>query len=191
MILEQNYRSTPTILNVARSVIAANGMRKEKNLWTENSDGVPVTVHEAFNEQDEALYVVREIERLHKTENVSLDAFAIMYRTNAQSRAIEDAFVRYGMPYRLVGGTASTSARDQRRAGVPAADPESVRRGQSASHHQRAARGIGQKTVQELNALVSQRPARTVRGVARRGPAAPTDAQDPVGAQRPVRRPSA
>ncbi len=62
-------------------------------------------MHEAFNEQDEALYVVREIERLHKAEHVPLDGFAIMYRTNAQSRAIEDAFVRYGIRYRLVGGT--------------------------------------------------------------------------------------
>src|ERR1700730_15438099 len=104
VVLEQNYRSSKTILQVARAVIASNKLRKEKSLWTENDKGVPVTVHEAYNEQDEALYVLREIERLHNTQHVPLDDFGILYRTNAQSRAIEDAFVRAGMPYRLVGG---------------------------------------------------------------------------------------
>src|SRR5207248_5030663 len=104
VVLEQNYRSTSTILQVARAVIATNKLRKEKSLWTENDKGLPVTVHEAYNEQDEALYVLREIERQHKTQRVPLNAFGILYRTNAQSRALEDAFVRAGVPYRLVGG---------------------------------------------------------------------------------------
>jgi DNA helicase II / ATP-dependent DNA helicase PcrA len=104
VVLEQNYRSTSTILQVARAVITPNKLRKEKTLWTQNEPGLPVTVHEAYNEQDEALYVLREIERLHKTQRVPLDAFAILYRTNAQSRAIEDTFVRAAVPYRLVGG---------------------------------------------------------------------------------------
>jgi DNA helicase-2/ATP-dependent DNA helicase PcrA len=104
VVLEQNYRSTSTILQVARAVIASNKLRKEKNLWTKNDQGLPVTVHEAYNEQDEALYVLREIERLHRTQHIGLSHFGILYRTNAQSRAIEDAFVRAGMPYRLVGG---------------------------------------------------------------------------------------
>src|ERR1700737_838580 len=96
VVLEQNYRSTSTILQVARAVIATNKLRKEKNLWTDNDAGTPVTVHEAYNEQDEALYVLREIERLHKTQRIPLNDFGILYRTNAQSRAIEDAFVRAG-----------------------------------------------------------------------------------------------
>src|SRR5947207_2383067 len=104
VVLEQNYRSTSTILQVARAVIASNKLRKDKNLWTHNDKGLPVTVHEAYNEQDEALYVLREIERLHKTQHIPLSDFGILYRTNAQSRAIEDAFVRGGMRYRLVGG---------------------------------------------------------------------------------------
>src|SRR5438876_2757111 len=104
VVLEQNYRSTSTILEVARAVIAPNKLRKEKTLWTHNDKGVPVTVHEAYNEQDEALYVLREIERLHKSQHVPLNAFGILYRTNAQSRAIEDAFVKAGLAYRLVGG---------------------------------------------------------------------------------------
>jgi DNA helicase II / ATP-dependent DNA helicase PcrA len=104
VVLEQNYRSTDTILKVARAVIASNTLRKEKHLFTENDAGMPVTVHEAYNEQDEALYVLREIERLHKSQHVPLNSFGLLYRTNAQSRALEDAFVRAGMPYRLVGG---------------------------------------------------------------------------------------
>ncbi|MBV9577528.1 MAG: UvrD-helicase domain-containing protein, partial [Chloroflexi bacterium] len=104
VVLEQNYRSTGTILQVARSVIAPNKLRKDKKLWTHNAQGLPVTVHEAYNEQDEALYVLREIERLHRGDHVPLSDFGILYRTNAQSRALEDAFVRAGMPYRLVGG---------------------------------------------------------------------------------------
>src|SRR5207237_3389314 len=74
VVLEQNYRSTSTILQVARAVIASNKLRKDKNLWTHNDKGLPVTVHEACNEQHEALYVLREIERQHKTHQVTLDA---------------------------------------------------------------------------------------------------------------------
>src|SRR5207248_4896326 len=90
VILEENYRSTSTILQVARAVIASNKLRKQKNLWTHNDAGTPVTVHEAYNEQDEALYVLREIERLHSSEKVPMSALGILYRTNAQSRDIED-----------------------------------------------------------------------------------------------------
>ena len=105
VMLEQNYRSTGTILEVAQGVISSNRMRKEKKLWTENPRGVPVTVFEAFDEGDEAGYVAREIERLVAREGYRLRDFAVMYRTNAQSRALEDAFLRYGLRYKLVGGT--------------------------------------------------------------------------------------
>jgi len=103
--LEQNYRSTKTILEVAASVISANRQRKEKRLWTENEPGVPVTIAEAYNEQEEAQFVVSEVDRLVNDGSFKAGDCAVMYRTNAQSRAIEEAFIRYGMPYKLVGGT--------------------------------------------------------------------------------------
>ena len=104
VVLEQNYRSTQNILDVAHAVISANRLRKEKTLWTENDGGGEVVQFQAFDEREEAQFVVREIERLSSREN-RLGDFAVMYRTNAQSRAVEDALVRYGVPYRLVGGT--------------------------------------------------------------------------------------
>ena len=103
--LEQNYRSTKTIIEVADNVIAANRQRKDKGLWTDNEDGVPVTVAETYSEQEEAQYVAGEVDRLVSDEPFQHSDCAIMYRTNAQSRAVEEAFIRYGMPYRLVGGT--------------------------------------------------------------------------------------
>ena len=104
VVLEQNYRSTGTILALAHAVISANRLRKEKNLWTENPSGDLVTLFEAFDEREEAQFVLREVERLNAA-GTRMGDIAILYRTNAQSRAVEDVFVRYGMPYRLVGGT--------------------------------------------------------------------------------------
>jgi DNA helicase-2/ATP-dependent DNA helicase PcrA len=105
VILDQNYRSTQTILDSAHSVIALNKQRKEKNLWTDNGQGKPVVMHEAYDEEDEAAFVVREIQQLRTEEKLSFRDIAVMYRTNAQSRPIEEALVRRGIPYRLVGGT--------------------------------------------------------------------------------------
>jgi DNA helicase-2/ATP-dependent DNA helicase PcrA len=105
VILDQNYRSTQTILDSAHSVIAINKQRKEKNLWTENGAGSPIGVHEAYDEEDEAAYVAEEIKRLLKAEEMKHHDIAVMYRTNAMSRPIEEALVRRGIPYRLVGGT--------------------------------------------------------------------------------------
>jgi DNA helicase-2/ATP-dependent DNA helicase PcrA len=104
VVLEQNYRSTGTILALAHAVLSANRLRKEKNLWTENPSGELVTLFEAFDEREEAQFVLREVERLNAA-GTRMGDIAILYRTNAQSRAVEDVFVRYGMPYRLVGGT--------------------------------------------------------------------------------------
>src|SRR5215471_16930012 len=151
VVLEQNYRSTSTILQVGRAVIASNKLRKEKNLWTHNEQGLPVTVHEAYNEQDEALYVLREIERLHRTQHVPLSHFGILYRTNAQSRAIEDAFVRGRLPYRLVGGIRFYERREVKDV---LAYLRLIQNPFDAVSLQRIInlppRGIGQKTVQEL-----------------------------------------
>jgi DNA helicase-2/ATP-dependent DNA helicase PcrA len=105
VLLEQNYRSTKTILDTASSIISANEQRKPKNLWTDNEPGQPVTVVETYNEQEEAQFVVKEVERLVEQGKARLSDCAVMYRTNAQSRALEEAFIRYGTPYWLVAGT--------------------------------------------------------------------------------------
>jgi DNA helicase II / ATP-dependent DNA helicase PcrA len=105
VFLEQNYRSTKTILEVASDIISANRQRKPKKLWTENEDGASITVIESYNAEEEAQCVVNEIEKLIGREQISLKDCAVMYRVNAQSRALEEAFLRYGVPYKLVGGT--------------------------------------------------------------------------------------
>ncbi len=104
ILLETNYRSTQTILDVANAIISRNVHRTPKRLRTERGRGVPVVVHEAYNEQEEAQYVVEEIARL-VAEGYRPGDCAVMYRTNAQSRVLEDAFVRAGLPYKLVGAT--------------------------------------------------------------------------------------
>ncbi len=104
VLLEQNYRSTKMILEAASSIISANQQRKPKDLWTNNDVGEPVMVVETYTEQEEAQFVVNEIERL-VSQGFSLGDCAVMYRTNAQSRVLEEAFIRYGTPYKLVAGT--------------------------------------------------------------------------------------
>ncbi|HJX62123.1 MAG TPA: UvrD-helicase domain-containing protein [Dehalococcoidia bacterium] len=103
--LEQNYRSTQNILDSASHVISLNRQRKEKSLWTENERGLPIVVHEAYNEEEEAAFVANEVQALMKSDSLTPHAFAVMYRTNAQSRPFEETFVRRNIPYRLVGGT--------------------------------------------------------------------------------------
>ena len=105
VLLEQNYRSTKMILETASGVISANQQRKPKDLWTNNEPGELTTVVETYTEQEEAQFVVNEIEQLVGQGRVNPGNCAVMYRTNAQSRALEEAFVRYGMPYKLVAGT--------------------------------------------------------------------------------------
>ena len=102
--LEQNYRSTQTILNASNAVIANNRSRKEKFLWSELGEGEPVHVRELEDEHAEARFVVNEIERL-VDEGESRDEIAVFYRTNAQSRVLEDNLVRYGVAYQVIGGT--------------------------------------------------------------------------------------
>jgi len=102
--LEQNYRSTGTILDAANRVIAQNRMRAPKNLWTENERGTPIRRKVAYDEEQEADFVVSEIRRLVARNETTLNGCAVMYRTNAQSRVLEAAFVREGMSYALIGG---------------------------------------------------------------------------------------
>ena len=100
--LEQNYRSTATILSAANALIENNGGRFGKNLWTEGEAGDPITVYAGFNEEDEALYVVREIREWLKSGKGA--DIGILYRSNAQSRVLEESFVRAGIPYSIYGG---------------------------------------------------------------------------------------
>ncbi|MGQ9778528.1 MAG: DNA helicase PcrA [Bacillota bacterium] len=102
--LEQNYRSTKNILAAANGVIDRNLGRKPKRLWTENPAGEPVVVRRTFDEREEALFVVGEIERLCREEGRALSEFAVLYRTNAQSRPFEEILIQRGLPYRVVGG---------------------------------------------------------------------------------------
>lgn len=111
-LLERNYRSTQTILDAAQAVIRHNRDRVDKNLFTERGDGPEIVVHEAYDQDEEAQFVVDTIARLVAQEGRSPGEFAVMYRTNAQSRALEDAFVRAGLPYRLVGATRFYSRRE-------------------------------------------------------------------------------
>ncbi len=105
ILLERNYRSSQTILDVANAVIARNIYRHPKRLYTERGSGPQIKVVEAYDEQEEGDVVVSEIQRLVARGEAQLGDCAVMYRTNAQSRPIEDAFVRRGVPYKLVGAT--------------------------------------------------------------------------------------
>ncbi len=102
--LEQNYRSTKNILGIANQVIKNNSGNVEKNLWTENEEGTKPKLFQADDEYDEANYVVGRINYLRREEYSKYSDFAILYRTNAQSRAFEDVFMREGIPYKVVGG---------------------------------------------------------------------------------------
>ncbi len=102
--LEQNYRSTQVILDAANSVIRNNSARKNKHLWTENGEGRSIIFHSAMDEWGEANFIMSEVDRLIAEENRDLGDFAILYRTNAQSRVLEEACMSNGIPYRIVGG---------------------------------------------------------------------------------------
>lgn len=105
ILLEQNYRSTQNILDAANAVIANNDDRREKKLWTSEGSGEQIVGWVAENEQGEARFIVDRIDDLIDDEKYTYGDFAVFYRTNAQSRAIEDALVRSGIPYKVVGGT--------------------------------------------------------------------------------------
>ncbi len=102
ILLEENYRSTQNILNVANNIIKNNKQRKEKNLWTQNEEGIKIKYHKAENEKDEAFYVMTEIEKLLK-QGVKEKEIAVLYRTNAQSRNMEEKLLKENIPYKVVG----------------------------------------------------------------------------------------
>ena len=133
ILLEQNYRSTQTILNAANAVITRNENRKPKNLWSTAGDGEQLIGYVADTEHDEAKFVAAEIKRLSEEGHRYGDT-AVFYRTNAQSRAFEEAFIRVGMPYKVVGGVRFYERREVRdaiaylRAIANRADDVSLRR---------------------------------------------------------------
>jgi DNA helicase-2/ATP-dependent DNA helicase PcrA len=157
-ILDQNYRSTRTILEVANALIGHNLQRKPKNLWTDADHGTPVTRFRAEDEHDEAWYVAREVERLVTEQaEFSYGDIAVFYRTNAQSRVIEDVFMKAGIPYRVVGGVRFYERREIKdvlaylRALVNPQDAVSMRRVINTPK-----RGIGDQTVGALEAFARE-----------------------------------
>ncbi len=114
ILLEQNYRSTQMVLDAARAVIDKNQHRTPKALFTERSGGVKLTLHEAYSEREEGDFIVEMIRKRMKKEQYHFSDFAVMYRTNAQSRVLEDAFVKEGIPYKLIGGVGFYKRREIR-----------------------------------------------------------------------------
>ncbi|GAS98621.1 ATP-dependent DNA helicase II uvrD1 [Mycolicibacterium canariasense] len=104
ILLEQNYRSTQTILNAANAVISRNAGRREKRLWTDSGDGELIVGYVADNEHDEARFVAGEIDALADQDQINYSDVAVFYRTNNSSRALEEVFIRSGIPYKVVGG---------------------------------------------------------------------------------------
>ena len=151
--LEENYRSTGKILDAAKGLIAANGQRIHKDLFTQNAEGEPVQVYEAYDESEEASYVIDEVSRLVREKTMRPGDCAVMYRVNAQSRALEEACLQQGMKYRLVGGVRFYQRREVRdlmaylRVLHNPADDVSLSRVVGAPP-----RGIGAKTMQDLAA---------------------------------------
>ena len=153
VLLEQNYRSTQTILDAANAVITNNLGRKPKELWTDQGAGEPIVRFHADDEIDEASWIAREMASLHDTGELQWGDIAVFYRTNAQSRVLEEQLMRIGIPYKVVGGTRFYDRKEIRdaiaylRAVVNPADEVSLKRVLNEPK-----RGIGATTVGKLDA---------------------------------------
>ncbi len=153
VVLDQNYRSTGTILEAANAVIGHNLVREEKRLWSSLGRGEPIVRYRAGDERDEATFVANEISTLRREQRISAEEIAVFYRTNAQSRAIEQALADRGVPYKVIGGTRFFDRREIRdalaylRLVENPADEVSLRRVLNVPR-----RGIGQTTVSRLAA---------------------------------------
>jgi len=156
IVLEQNYRSTQNILGAANAVITRNPGRPEKRLWSQEGDGERLVGYVADTEHDEARFVAEEIDRLTDAGQVKPSGVAVFYRTNAQSRAFEEVFIRVGMPYRVVGGVRFYERREIRDAiaylrGIAnPADDVSVRRVLNVPK-----RGIGDRAEEVVEAFAA------------------------------------
>ncbi|MFH0820369.1 MAG: UvrD-helicase domain-containing protein [Candidatus Peregrinibacteria bacterium] len=156
--LEQNYRSTQNILNVADAVIGQNKHRKAKKMWTKADKGDLIEVWHCRNEEDEARRIGNEIERLRIEEKATLKDIVVLYRTHAQSRVIEEALLRYGMPYKVIGGVKFYARREVKdllaylRVILNPSDTESLARILNVP-----GRGVGETTIQKLQAFALAR----------------------------------
>ncbi|MEP7082862.1 MAG: UvrD-helicase domain-containing protein [Chloroflexota bacterium] len=174
--LEQNYRSTQTILDAAHSVVSRNAGRKDKKLWTDRGAGTQIELFDAYNEYEEAEFVARQVEKLvggasrgsmarmltsradEEDGSLRYGDIAVTYRVNAQSRVIEESFMRFGIPYQLVGGTRFYERREVKdalgyvRLARNPADRVALERIINVP-----ARGIGAKTMEELRAAAERR----------------------------------
>ncbi len=152
-VLEQNYRSTQTILDAANAVIANNLGRKPKDLWTDQGEGAAIVRYHADDEGDEAQWIAHQISHHHATEHRPWSDVAVFYRTNAQSRVLEEALFRAGVPYKVIGGTRFYDRREVKdalayvRAAVNPIDEVSLKRVLNVPK-----RGIGDTTVGKLDA---------------------------------------
>ena len=158
VVLEQNYRSTQTILDAANSVISNNLSRKPKELWTDEGDGHAIIRYHADTETDEAQWVAHEIAKLHDSGDHRWGDVAVFYRTNAQSRVVEEHLLRAGIPYKVIGGTRFYDRREIKdalaymKAVVNPADEVSVKRILNVPK-----RGIGDSTVAKLDTWAAMR----------------------------------
>lgn len=158
--LERNYRSTKRILAAANEVIRKNRSRSVKELWTENEEGVPVTIEQAGTEQDEAMKVAEAVLMDVRTGRRQYGDFAVLYRTNAQSRVLEEAFLRLRIPHQLVGGQRFYERKEIKdilsylRLAMNPLDNVSIRRVLNVP-----ARGIGSTTLQKLDDWANERGA--------------------------------
>jgi DNA helicase-2/ATP-dependent DNA helicase PcrA len=172
IVLDQNYRSTQTILDAANAVIANNPGRKEKHLWSEKGQGARIVRYHAEDEGDEATWVARRVQQLHSERRCIWRDIACFYRTNAQSRVLEEAFMRFGVPYKVVGGTRFYDRREVKdamaylRAVVNPADEVSVKRVLNVPK-----RGVGDTSVAKLDALASAAGITFVEAMRRAGEA--------------------
>jgi DNA helicase-2/ATP-dependent DNA helicase PcrA len=155
-LLEQNYRSTPAILEAADAVIEKNPGRHPRKLWTDRPGGDPITTYDAYSDEEEGEFVAKETNRLVK-EGRSHGDVAVMYRTNAQSRAVEEALVRHRIPYRLIGGVRFYQRREIKdliayfRLAQNPRDEASLLRVVNVP-----GRGIGDKTVERLEEFAAE-----------------------------------
>jgi DNA helicase-2/ATP-dependent DNA helicase PcrA len=156
IVLDQNYRSTQVILDAANAVIANNSARRPKHLWSELGAGDPIVRYHADDEHDESSWVARTIQTMHDNDQQQWRDVAVFYRTNAQSRVVEESLIRLGIPYKVVGGTRFYDRREIKdamaylRAAVNPSDEVSVKRVLNVPK-----RGVGDTSVGKLDALAS------------------------------------
>jgi DNA helicase-2/ATP-dependent DNA helicase PcrA len=177
IVLDQNYRSTQTILDAANAVIANNPGRKEKRLWSEKGQGARIVRYTAEDEGDEATWVARRVQQLNSERRAIWRDIACFYRTNAQSRVLEEAFMRFGIPYKVVGGTRFYDRREVKdamaylRSVVNPADEVSVKRVLNVPK-----RGVGDTSVSRLDAFALAEGITFVAAMRRAGEAGLTGA---------------